>query len=188
MKRSRYVALFGMGTGALMLAACEDPNELVPIKAYDTVAACVADGFARNQCAAAHSSAQDSYETAYPKYADQFDCEDNAGEGKCEPDNPNSRTPSWRPSMVGFIIGAMAASRVQPQPIVSSLNSPTGRATATGVPISGRGTAATVPARAAGAPTAASVAAAHTQARGGFGSTASRVAGSGSGHSSSLGG
>ncbi len=175
-----------MGTGALMLAACEDPNELVPVKAYDSVAACVADGFAKTQCTTALRAAQDNYEAAYPKYADQFDCEDNAGEGKCEPDNPNSRNPSWRPSMVGFMIGALAASRVQPQPVVSSLGSPTGRATATGVPITGRGAAATVPARAAAAPTPTSVANAHTQARGGFGSTASRVAGSGS--SASFGG
>lgn len=188
MKRSRYVALFGMGTGALMLAACEDPNELVPVKSYETVAACVADGFADNQCATALRAAQETYEAAYPKYADQFDCEDNAGEGKCEADNPNSRNPSWRPSMVGFMIGALAGSRVQPQPVVSNLSSPTGRATATGVPIAGHGTSASVPARAAAAPTAAAVAAAHTQTRGGFGSTASRVAGSGGGHSASLGG
>ncbi|MGD9804781.1 MAG: DUF1190 domain-containing protein [Hyphomicrobiaceae bacterium] len=176
MKRSRYVALFSMGASALALAACEDPNALVPVKAYETVAACVADGFSQSQCTTAFVTAENSYESTYPKYESQAECEVNAGPENCELDHPSSRSANWRPSMIGFLMGAAIGSRAQPQPIVSNASSPTGRATATGFPVAGRGSNATIPSRLASTPTAAQVGKAHTLSRGGFGGTASKIA------------
>ncbi|MGE0768365.1 MAG: DUF1190 domain-containing protein [Hyphomicrobiaceae bacterium] len=176
MKRSRHVTLVSMGACALALAACDDPNALVPIKAYEDVAACVADGFARGQCNAAFVAAENAYETTYPKYASQAECEANAGVEGCELDHPSSRSASWRPSMVGFLMGASIGSRVQPQPIVPHAASPSGRATAGGIPLAAHGANASIPARAASVPSASQVAKAHTTARGGFGGTASKVA------------
>ena len=173
-----------MGVSALALAACEDPDALLPVKAYETVAACVDDGFPEAQCKSAFVSAENAYEKAYPKYESQAECEVNAGPEACELDHPNSRSGSWRPSMVGFLMGAAIGSRVQPQAIVSSAASPTGRATAAGLPLAGSGAVSSIPARAAAAPTAAQVEKAHTQTRGGFGATASRVAASGASGSS----
>jgi len=191
MKRSRYVALFSMGASALALAACDDPNALVPVKAYDNVTACVADGFSQSQCNAAFVAAENAYEKTYPKYDSQAECEVNAGPEHCELDYPSSKSASWRPTMVGFLMGAAIGSSAQPQPIVSNSASPTGRATATGFPIAARGANASVPLRVATTPSASEVAKAHTQTRGrgGFGSTASRVASSPSAsHSHSYGG
>ncbi|MDX2158775.1 MAG: DUF1190 domain-containing protein [Hyphomicrobiaceae bacterium] len=181
MKRSRYVALLGMGVSALTLTACEDPNEIVPVKAYATVSECVADGFSKATCDRSKGAAEDAYDSAYPKYQDQAECEDVAGTGRCELDKPSSRDASWRPSMIGFI---MAGARAQPQAVVSSATSPTGRATASGVVIAGRGGASSIPARAAAAPTASQITKGHTMARGGFGSTATRVSASGFGGTS----
>jgi uncharacterized protein YgiB involved in biofilm formation len=164
-----------MGVSALALAACEDPNALIPAKAYENVAACVEDGFSQAQCNASFVAAENAYEKAYPKYDSQAECEVNAGPEKCELDHPSSRSGNWRPTMIGFLMGAAAASRIEPQPIVPSASSPTGRATATGQAI-GRGTNGNIPVRAAAAPTATQVAKSHTLARGGFGSTASKVA------------
>jgi len=178
MKRSRYVALFSMGASALSLAACDDPNALIPVKAYDSVAACVADGFSQSRCNAAFVSAENAYEKTYPKYASQAECEVNAGPEHCELDYPSSRSASWRPTMVGFLMGAAIGSSAQPQPIVSNSASATGRATATGFPITARGANASIPVRVATTPSASEVAKSHTRARGGFGSTASKIASS----------
>jgi uncharacterized protein YgiB involved in biofilm formation len=175
MKRSRYVALLTMGASALALAACDDPNEIVPVKAYATIAECAADGVSESACRTSFNEAEKAYEKAYPKYQSRLDCEDNAGPEQCEKDYPNSRDASWRPSMIGFIMG-MAAARAQPQPVLPNAASPSGRATATGVPLAGRGPNVTMAARGASAPSAAQVAKSHTQARGGFGGSAARIA------------
>ena len=50
------------------------------------------------------------------------------------------------------------------------------RATATGFPVAGHGSNATIPSRLASTPTAAQVGKAHTLSRGGFGGTASKIA------------
>ncbi len=187
MKRSRFVALVGMGASAVLLTACEDPNELLDAKAYHSVTACVSDGNNKSVCSNAFYAAEENYNTNYPKYASQIDCEDNAGIGKCEPDYPNARNHSWRPLMTGFLMGAALNSRVKPQPLVASKRSDSGRSTAGGVFIMARGFNAAVPARAAAPATQSQIAKAHatakTTARGGFGSTAGRV--SSAGHSSS---
>lgn len=188
MKRSRHVALFGIGVSALMLSACEDPNEVVPVKAYDSVATCLADGNDRATCGAALAEAENAYDSAYPKYDAKGDCEANAGADKCELDYPNSRDGSWRPLMTGFLLGMAASSRTPAQPLVANAASPTGRATVSGYPITSRSVNAVVPRQVASAPAASQVAKGHTQARGGFGSTASRVASSGSAGTASAGG
>lgn len=182
MKRSRYVALIGMGTGAFILTACEDPNEMLAAESFENVAACVAAGHDEADCTSASETAVMSYEDVHPKYAKQADCEKNAGEGRCEPDYPNAREHSWRPSMLGFLIGTAIASRVEPQPVVANAASSSGRATVGGAPIVGNGQNVTVPARAAAPATVKQIASAHTAAttvaRGGFGTTAARVSGS----------
>ncbi|MEZ5856834.1 MAG: DUF1190 domain-containing protein [Hyphomicrobiaceae bacterium] len=183
MKRSRYVALVGMGASAVLLTACEDPNEMLAAKAYDSVSACVTDGNDQATCSNAFYAAQDSYNTNYPRYESQYDCEDNAGIGKCEPDYPNARNHAWRPMMTGFLMGAAMNSRVKPQPLVSNEKSESRRSTVGGVFIVSRGFNTSVPARAAKPATSSQIAKAHavasTKARGGFGSTASRVSSSG---------
>ncbi|MGE0702017.1 MAG: DUF1190 domain-containing protein [Hyphomicrobiaceae bacterium] len=184
MKRSRYVALFGMGTTALLLAACEDPESVVPVKAYDSVEACIGDGFSQSQCRSAHTAAVDAYDTTYAKYGSEAECEVDAGNGRCEADFPNSRNASWRPSMIGFLMGTAAGTRVQPQAVVANAASPSGRATAAGFAIAGNGVNSTVPAKATYAPTASQVARTQTVSRGGFGSTSARLSG---GHTSSGG-
>lgn len=188
MKRSRYVSLVGMGATALLLAACDDPNEIVSAKAFTDVAACVADGVDEAACTSAFNAAETAYDTDYPKYASQADCEANAGDGRCEADYPNARNPSFRPVMLGFLMGAaLANNRVQPQALVANAQSVSGRATAAGVAVAGQGANVSVPARAATRPAASQIASAHTQSRGGFGATASRVSSAGSAAHSSGG-
>lgn len=183
MKRSHYIALLGMGASAVVLTACEDPDAVTPVKAYASVAECAADGFDTATCQKAQAAAEDGYDQAYPRYGNQFACEANAGEGRCERDYPNSRHASWRPSMIGFI---MPGPGVQPQAIVARAGSPTGRATAAGMPLSRNGSATVIAVRAGAAPTASQIvnghpeAATRTVARGGFGATAARIAASGS--------
>lgn len=172
MKRSRTVALLSMGVSALALTACSSDSELLPAKAYATIEECVADGsFKKAQCEQALFAAQDAYEAAYPKFESEAQCEETAGEGKCELDRPNSRDRQWRPSMVAFLIAA-GSSRVQPQAIVHSATSASGFATASGAHVARSGSVASVPASAAARPTSAQVTRAVTTARGGFGSSA----------------
>lgn len=170
MKRSRALTLLSMGASVLALTACSN-SELLPTKVFTTVDECVADGVHdRTQCVKAMMAAEDAYEEAYPKFESERQCEDTAGEGKCEKDRPSSRDPQWRPSMVGFMIGAAIGSRVQPQPVLPSTSSTSGYSTAAGVAIIRNGTAAaSVPASAAARATSAQVA---TTARGGFGTSA----------------
>jgi len=185
MKRSRQIALLGMGFSVLALTSCDDPNEIVPVKAYATVDECISDGFSKVVCARSLSAAQEAYDKAYPKYASEEDCEDKTGTGNCEKDYPSRRDSAWRPAMLGFIL---AGSRVQPQAVIANPAVPGGRATAAGVPISGSGSAARMPLRGAAAPSRSQVAKAQTQSRGGFGSTATRVSTASTGGSRSSGG
>ena len=183
MKRSRALTLLSMGVSVLALTACGN-SELLPAKVFASVDECVADGARdRAQCVKAMMAAEDAYEEAYPKFASESQCEDTAGEGRCEKDRPSSRDPQWRPSMVGFMIGAAIGSRVQPQPVLPSTSSTSGYSTAAGVAITRSGTTASIPAAAAARATSAQVA---TTARGGFGTSA--VAHASSGSSSSRGG
>ena len=170
MKRSRALTLLSMGVSVLALTACSN-SELLPTKVFASVDECVADGARdRAQCVKAMMAAEDAYEEAYPKFESERQCEDTAGEGKCEKDRPSSRDPQWRPSMIGFMIGAAMGSRVQPQPVLPSTSSTSGYSTAAGVAIIRNGTtAASVPASAAARATSAQVA---TTARGGFGTSA----------------
>ncbi|MFV0297239.1 MAG: DUF1190 domain-containing protein [Hyphomicrobiaceae bacterium] len=183
MKRSRYVALVGMSTSALFLTACDDPNQLVQAKVYDSIQACVADGNDQAQCARQFYTARDQYDANYPKYASKWDCEANAGADKCEPDYPNARSPSFRPMMLGFLLGAAMSDNRQPRtvPLIANAASPSGRATASGMPIQPQGVNVRVPVTATRPVTASQLAKAHphmkatTTARGGFGGTAAKV-------------
>ena len=64
MKRSRYVALLGMGVSAIALTACEDPSEIVPVKAYANLEECAEDGYSRATCAQTRGKAEEAYEAA----------------------------------------------------------------------------------------------------------------------------
>ena len=173
MKRSRALTLLSMGASVLALTACGNNSELLPAKVYASVEECVAEGARdKTQCETAMMAAEDAYEEAYPKFESKGQCEEVAGEGSCEKDRPSSRDSQWRPSMVGFLIGAAIGSRVQPQPVLPSTSSASGYSTAAGIAIARSGTTAGVPASAAGRASSAQVTKVATAARGGFGHSA----------------
>jgi uncharacterized protein YgiB involved in biofilm formation len=179
MKRSCVIQLLTMGVSVLALTACENAGDgEVAVKHYASVDACAVDGtLERTKCEEAYHQAREGYETAYPKYESRLDCEQDAGDGKCEVARPGTSDKSWRPMMLAFLI---PGSRHPSQALVANHASPTRLATATGVALGGSANATTLPRSAAASrPQAADVAKVSTASRGGFGSSGAHASASG---------
>lgn len=121
MKRSRHIALLSMGVSTLVLTACGSDNKLdVAASSYSSVADCVsAKVLTEAQCNRAFEVAVDVHDATAPRFETLKQCEEIAGESKCErgPSNSASATsnPTYRPSFLSFIVPHLGPSAgVQP--------------------------------------------------------------------------
>lgn len=123
MKRSRRTTLL-LATTALVLVACDDPQE--EIGAFESVGQCVDAGNARDDCERADNEARTAHSQVAPKFASKEDCEEDFGPGKCEtaPPVPNSgqsdrqHGSGFMPMYMGYMMGRSGSgSSVVSQPL-----------------------------------------------------------------------
>ena len=77
MKRSKSVKLVAMGTGLLLVAACEEAK--VDTALFESVKQCTSLGLSEQECVANFQQAQQTHIAAAPKYTSQADCEADFG-------------------------------------------------------------------------------------------------------------
>ena len=82
MKRSKSVKLVAMGTGLLLVAACEEAK--VDTALFESVKQCTSLGLSEQECVANFQQAQQTHIAAAPKYTSQADCEADFGAEKCD--------------------------------------------------------------------------------------------------------
>jgi uncharacterized protein YgiB involved in biofilm formation len=121
MKRSRHIALLGMGVSTLVLTACGSDNKVdIATSTYSSVADCVsAKVLTEAQCNRAFEVAVDVHDETAPRFETLKQCEEVAGENKCErgpsQSSSTSTNPTYRPSFVSFIVPHIGPSAgVQP--------------------------------------------------------------------------
>ena len=107
MKRSKSVKLVAMGTGLLLVAACEEAK--VDTALFESVKQCTGLGFSEQECAANYQQAQQTHVAAAPKYTSQADCEADFGAEKCEiaPQRTTTGGSVFMPLMAGYLMGSM---------------------------------------------------------------------------------
>ena len=87
LKRSRRVtpAILGSVVSLALLTACGDDDE-VDANVFETVEQCVASGqYTQAECQQYFTEAQTADAQAAPEYANQADCENEFGAGRCQP-------------------------------------------------------------------------------------------------------
>ncbi len=112
MKRSRSVALVMMGSGALVLSACEEPR--VDATIFESIEQCVdAPGASRAECEAQYNIAAEQHAAVAPKYTDQAACEADFGTENCEvaPYRAEGGGSIFMPLMMGYMMGSMLGGR-----------------------------------------------------------------------------
>ncbi|MBT5648470.1 MAG: DUF1190 domain-containing protein, partial [Rhodospirillaceae bacterium] len=82
MKRSKSVRLVAMGTGLLLVAACEEAK--VDTALFESVQQCTGLGFTAQECEANYREAQRNHVNVAPKYTAKADCEADFGSTQCE--------------------------------------------------------------------------------------------------------
>jgi uncharacterized protein YgiB involved in biofilm formation len=179
MKRSRSVALVMMGSGALVLGACEEPQ--VDASIYESVEQCIdAPGASRAQCEEQYKIAADQHAAVAPKYTDQAACEADFGAEQCEvaPYRSEGGGSIFMPLMMGYMMGSMLGGRggAATQPLYRTADDSKNFRTADNRNVGASTGKTTVAKSAAARPTTK----AYTVSRGGFGSGA-RSYGSASG-------
>lgn len=115
MKRSRSVKLVAMGTGLLLVAACEEAK--VDTALFESVKQCETLGFTAQECEANYKSAQQMHVNVAPKYTSRTDCETDFGAEQCEvaPQRTTSGGGVFMPLMAGYMMGSMlGGGRSQP--------------------------------------------------------------------------
>jgi uncharacterized protein YgiB involved in biofilm formation len=118
MKRSRHIALLSMGVSTLVLTACG--GDKVDTSAYSSVADCTsAKVLTESQCMRAFELAVDEHEATAPRFSSKAQCEQIAGESKCErsASSGTSNQPTYRPSFVSFLVPHLftpSSGQVQP--------------------------------------------------------------------------
>lgn len=120
MKRSRSVKLVAMGTGLLLVAACEEAK--VDTALFESVKQCTGLGFSEQECVANFNQAQQTHIVAAPKYTSQADCEADFGAEKCEvaPQRTTSGGSVFMPLMAGYMMGSMLSGGGRGQPLYRS--------------------------------------------------------------------
>ncbi len=170
MKRSRSVALVMMGSGALVLSACDEPQ--VDATIYDSVEQCVdAPGASRAECEEQYKIAADQHAAVAPKYTDRAACEADFGAEQCEvaPYQAQGGGSIFMPLMMGYMMGSMMGrGGAATQPLYRSADDSKNFRTADNKNVGATTGKTTVNQSAAGRPTAK----AYTVSRGGFGSRA----------------
>lgn len=124
MKRSRSVKLVAMGTGLLLVAACEEAK--VDIALFESVKQCTGLGFTAQECEANYKEAQANHVNVAPKYTKREDCEADFGAASCEvaPQRTASGGSVFMPLMAGYMMGSILSGgrRGAGQPLYKSAN------------------------------------------------------------------
>ena len=117
MKRSKSVKLVAMGTGLLLVAACEEAK--VDTALFESVKQCTGLGFTEQECVANYQQAQQTHIAASPKYTNRADCEADFGAEKCEiaPQKTASGGSVFMPLMAGYLMGSMLSGGGRGQPL-----------------------------------------------------------------------
>ena len=120
MKRSRSVKLVAMGSGLLLMAACEEAK--VDTALFESVKQCSSLGFSEQECVANFQQAQQTHIAAAPKYVSRSDCEADFGAEKCEvaPQRTTSGGSVFMPMMAGYMMGSMLSGGGRGQPLYRS--------------------------------------------------------------------
>ena len=108
MKRSRHIALLGMGVSTLVLTACSGGDK-IDGTTFASVADCIAGKtLTESQCMRAFEIAVDEHDSTAPRFTTQAQCESVAGDSKCEraPSSSSSSSTSstYRPSFLAFFV------------------------------------------------------------------------------------
>lgn len=107
MKRSKSVQLVAMGTGLLLVAACDEAK--VDTAIFETAKQCQSLGFSAEECQANYEAARQSHVAVAPKYASKENCEADFGAAQCEtaPQKTASGGSVFMPLMMGYMMGSM---------------------------------------------------------------------------------
>lgn len=123
MKRSKSVKLVAMGTGLLLVAACEEAK--VDTALFESVQQCTGLGFSAQECESNYREAQRNHVNVAPKYTAKADCEADFGSAQCEtaPQRTSSGGSVFMPLMAGYMMGSMlSGGRSAGQPLYKSRN------------------------------------------------------------------
>lgn len=123
MKRSRSVKLVAMGTGLLLVAACDEAK--VDTALFESVKQCTGLGFTAQECEANYREAQRNHINVAPKYTAKADCETDFGAAQCEvaPQRTSSGGSVFMPLMAGYMMGSLlSGGRSAGQPLYKSAN------------------------------------------------------------------
>jgi len=123
MKRSKSVKLVAMGTGLLLVAACEEAK--VDTALFESVQQCTGLGFSVQECESNYREAQRNHVNVAPKYTAKADCEADFGSAQCEtaPQRTSSGGSVFMPLMAGYMMGSMlSGGRSAGQPLYKSRN------------------------------------------------------------------
>jgi uncharacterized protein YgiB involved in biofilm formation len=124
MKRSRSVKLVAMGTGLLLVAACDEAK--VDTALFESVKQCTGLGFTAQECETNYKAAQSTHINAAPKYTKREECEADFGAEKCEvaPQRTAGGGSIFMPLMAGYMMGSLLGGgrRGIAQPLYKSAN------------------------------------------------------------------
>ena len=123
MKRSKSVKLVAMGTGLLLVAACEEAK--VDTALFESVQQCSGLGFTAQECESNYREAQRNHINVAPKYTAKADCEADFGSAQCEtaPQRTSNGGSVFMPLMAGYMMGSMlSGGRSAGQPLYKSRN------------------------------------------------------------------
>ena len=123
MKRSKSVRLVAMGTGLLLVAACEEAK--VDTALFESVKQCTSLGFTVQECETNYKEAQRNHVNVAPKYTKREDCETDFGAAQCEvaPQRTSSGGSVFMPLMAGYMMGSLlSGGRSAGQPLYKSAN------------------------------------------------------------------
>jgi uncharacterized protein YgiB involved in biofilm formation len=124
MKRSIAISLALLGSG-IALSSCGE-QKAVDAAAYANPDQCIAAGkFTREECLSDYQTAVADFQKTAPAFNSQKDCEDEFGDGKCQPaatSHPAGHS-SFTPFMMGYMMGNHSSSApvaVAPQALYRS--------------------------------------------------------------------
>lgn len=119
MKRSRRVALTTLAAaGAVAVSGCGDggggdwgDEQVLDATPFASVAECQSSGVVpASTCQAAFAEAQGNHEQAAPRFATQPLCEEEFGQGQCQP-RVAGNSNYFIPILAGFMVGRMVGGR-----------------------------------------------------------------------------
>ena len=120
MKRSRSVKLVAMGTGLMLVAACEESK--VDTAMFESISQCKGLGFTEQEGISNFESAKKVHINASPKYTSRTDCENDFGAKQCEvaPHRTSTGGSVFMPLMAGYMMGSVLGGGHRSQPLYRS--------------------------------------------------------------------